>query len=185
MPQSHLNDMKQRTEKSIDHLRSTLQGIRTGRAHPALVEEIKVDYFGTLTPLKQMATVNIPESRQIVISPWDKSALKAIEKAIQASPLGVNPRNDGESVRLTLPELTRQRRVELSKLVSKYSEEAKVAIRNIRREILEALKKLEKEGTISEDDLKKFQKEVQDHTDEATRKVEQVTSEKEKEILND
>lgn len=185
MPQSQIKDMKHRTEKSIEHLKTTLQGIRTGRAHPALVEEIKVDYFGTLTPLKQMAMVNIPESRQIVIAPWDKTALKAIEKAIQASSLGVNPRIDGENIRLTLPELTRERRVELSKLVNKYSEEAKVAIRNIRREVLEALKKMEKDGTISEDELKKLQKEVQEHTDEATRKVEQATAEKDKEILND
>ena len=184
MPQSHLKDMKQRTEKSIDHLRSTLQGIRTGRAHPALVEEIKVDYFGTLTPLKQMATVNIPESRQIVISPWDKSALKAIEKAIQASPLGVNPRNDGESVRLTLPELTRQRRVELSKLVSKYSEEAKVAIRNIRRDALEHFKDQKKKSEITEDDLKDIEKQMQKFTDDYIKKLDALAEKKEKELLD-
>ncbi|EHM10176.1 ribosome recycling factor [Thermanaerovibrio velox DSM 12556] len=185
MPQNQIKEMKQKTEKSIEHLRGTLQGIRTGRAHPALVEDIKVDYFGTLTPIKQMATVTVPESRQLVITPWDKTALKAIEKAIQSSSLGVTPKTDGDSVRVTLPELTKERRQELSKLVNKYAEEARVAIRNIRRDVLEAFKKMEKAGDISEDEHKKLQKEVQDHIDGAIKKVDQMAQEKEKEILND
>lgn len=185
MPQTLLKDLKSRSAKALEHFKGTLAGVRTGRAHPALVEEIKVDYFGTVTPLKQMGTINIPEPRQIVITIWDKTAVKAVEKAIQASPLGINPQPDGETIRLTLPELTRERRVELTKLVNKYAEEARVATRNIRREIIDSFKKLEKESKISEDDLKKYQKEVQDVTDEAIKKIDVVLAEKEHEIMND
>ena len=113
MPQKILNELSTRCEKSVEHLKSTMLGVRTGRAHPALVEEIKVDYFGTPTPIKNMGSVNVPEARQIVITPWDKTAMKAIEKAIQSSSLGITPQNDGSSIRLNLPELTQQRRVEL------------------------------------------------------------------------
>jgi ribosome recycling factor len=180
-----MKDLKTRTAKALEHLKGTYAGVRTGRAHPALVEDIKVDYFGTVMPLKQLGTVNIPESRQIVITIWDKSAMKAVEKAIQTSPLGINPRPDGETIRLTLPELTRERRTELTKLVNKYAEESKVATRNIRREIVEAFKKLEKESKISEDELKKFQKEIQDVTDEAIKKIDSVLAEKEREIMDD
>ncbi len=185
MPQPDTKEYRSRMEKAVEHLKSTFLGVRTGRAHPALVEEIKVDYYGAATPIKQMGSVSLPEPRQIVITPYDRSALKAIEKAIQASPLGINPRNDGESVRLTLPELTRERRIELSKLVNKYAEEARVAARNIRREAVDAFKKREKDGEISEDDLKKIQKEIQDLTDETIRKIDGALQEKEKEILND
>ncbi|MDR1885824.1 MAG: ribosome recycling factor [Synergistaceae bacterium] len=185
MPQALLKDLKNRTEKTIEHLKGTYAGVRTGRAHPALVEDIKVDYFGTVMPLKQLGTVNIPEPRQIVITIWDKSAVKAVEKAIQSSPLGINPHPDGETIRLTLPELTRERRTELTKLVNKYAEESRVAIRNIRREVVESFKKLEKDSKISEDDLKKYQKEVQDLTDGAIKKIDGALSEKEREIMND
>lgn len=178
-----IKDLKTRSEKTLEHLKGTLQGIRTGRAHPALVEDIKVDYFGTLTPIKNMGTVSVPEARQIVITPWDKSAMKAIEKAIQSSPLGINPQNDGECIRLNMPELTQARRVELSKIVSKTAEEARVAIRNIRRDAVEGLKKMEKEGKITEDDLKKYQKEAQDLTDSFIKKVDEMQAEKEKEIM--
>jgi ribosome recycling factor len=180
-----LKDLKGRTAKALEHLKGTFAGIRTGRAHPALVEEIKVDYFGTIMPLKQMGTVNIPEPRQIVITVWDKTAVKAVEKAIQASPLGINPQSDGETIRLNMPELTRERRAELTKLVNKYAEESRVATRNIRREIVDSLKKLEKDSKINEDDLKKYQKEVQDITDDAIKKIDVSLIEKEKEILND
>jgi len=178
-----IKDLKTRSEKTLEHLKGTLQGIRTGRAHPALVEDIKVDYFGTLTPIKNMGTVSVPEARQIVITPWDKSAMKAIEKAIQSSPLGINPQNDGECIRLNMPELTQARRVELSKIVSKTAEEARVAIRNIRRDAVEGLKRMEKEGKITEDDLKKYQKEAQDLTDSFIKKVDEMQAEKEKEIM--
>jgi ribosome recycling factor len=185
MPQNILKDMKNRMVKALDHLKGTYAGVRTGRAHPALVEDIKVDYFGTVMPLKQLGTVNIPEPRQIIITVWDKTALKAVEKAIQASPLGINPQQDGEVIRLNIPELTRERRGELTKLVHKYAEESKVASRNIRREAVESLKKLEKDAKINEDDLKKFQKEIQDLTDDARKKVDAALGEKEHEIMND
>lgn len=185
MPQTLIKDLKNRSGKALEHLKGTYAGVRTGRAHPALVEDIKVDYFGTVTPLKQMGTVNIPEPRQIVITVWDKTALKAVEKAIQASPLGINPQPDGEKIRLTLPELTRERRAELTKLVNKYAEDARIATRNIRREIVDCFKKLEKDSKISEDELKKYQKEIQDLTDEAIKKIDVVLAEKEKEIMND
>lgn len=183
MPQNLIKDLKIRSDKTLDHLKGTLQGIRTGRAHPALVEDIKVDYFGTPTPIKNMGSVNVPEARQLVIAPWDKTAIKAIEKAIQASPLGINPQNDGESIRLNLPELTKERRVELTKVVNKMAEEARVAIRNIRREINDGLKKMEKESKITEDDLKKYTKEAQEQTDSYIKKVDAILTDKEKEIM--
>ena len=185
MPQTLLKDLKARAEKSLDHLRMTYAGVRTGRAHPALVEDIKVDYFGTSTPIKQMGTLSTPEPRLIVITPWDKTAVKSIEKAIQTSSLGVNPQSDGDVIRLTLPELTRERRIELTKLVNKYAEETRVAVRNVRREINDQLKKMEKESLISEDDQRKYQKEIQDLTDECIKKVDQLFSDKEKEIMDE
>jgi ribosome recycling factor len=185
MPQNIIKDLKNRTAKALEHLKGTYAGVRTGRAHPALVEDIKVDYFGTVMPLKQLGTVNIPEPRQIVITVWDKTALKAVEKAIQASPLGINPQPDGDTIRLNIPELTRERRGELTKLVNKYAEESRVATRNVRREVVDSLKKLEKDSKISEDDLKKYQKEVQDITDEAIKKIDAALAEKEKEIMNE
>ena len=183
MPTNVMKDLNLRCEKSIDWLKGELLGIRTGRAHPALVEDIKVDYYGTATPIKNMGSVTVPEPRKIAITPWDKGVLKAIEKAIQASSLGLNPQNDGESIRLSLPELTRERRVELKKLVNKKAEEARVAVRNVRRDANEALKKLEKASEITEDDLKKYQKEAQEKTDAFIKKVDAVLAEKEKEIM--
>ena len=183
MPQNLIKDLKTRSEKTLEVLKGNLLGIRTGRAHPALVDEIKVDYFGTPTPVKNMGSVNVPEPRQIVITPWDKSAIKAIEKAIQSSPLGITPQNDGESIRLNLPELTQQRRVELTKIVNKTAEDARIAIRNVRRDILEALKKMEKDSKITEDDLKKFQKQAQDETDASIKRIDAILADKEKEIM--
>lgn len=184
MPQNQLKELKERSEKSLEHLKGTLQGIRTGRAHPALIEDIKADYFGTPTPIKSMGTVTVPEARQLLITPWDKTALKAIEKAILASPLGVTPQNDGDSIRLNLPELTQQRRIDLAKIVNKDAEDARISIRNIRRDVLDVLKKMEKAGDITEDDLKKFQKEIQDTTDAYVKKVDEMAAEKEKEIMD-
>lgn len=183
MPQNLIKDLKTRNEKTLEHLKGTLLGIRTGRAHPALVEDIKVDYFGTPTSVKNMGSVSVPEARQLVITPWDKAAIKAIEKAIQSSPLGINPQNDGESIRLNLPELTKERRVELTKVVNKMAEDARVAVRNIRREINDGLKKMEKESQITEDDLKKYTKEAQEQTDQFIKKVDVMLAEKEKEIM--
>jgi len=183
MPQNEMKNLRQKMEKAVEFFRSELLGVRTGRAHPALVEEIRVDYYGTPTPIKQLGTVNVPEARQIVITPWDKSIAKMIEKAIQASSLGINPNNDGENIRLNLPELNRERRVELTKLVRKYGEEAKVVVRNLRRDVLETFKKMEKDSRITEDDLKRFQKEVQEMTDDYIKKLDGVLEEKEKEIM--
>lgn len=185
MPQNLIKDLGNRAEKTVEYLKGTLLGIRTGRAHPALVEDIKVDYFGTPTPIKNLGSVNVPEARQILITPWDKTAIKAIEKAIQASPLGINPQSDGETIRLSLPELTKERRIELTKVVNKSAEEARIAIRNIRRDVNDSLKKMEKESEISEDDLVKFQKDVQDQTDLYIKKVDDILAEKEKEIMEE
>ncbi len=180
-----MQNLKERMSKAVEHLKKECLGVRTGRAHPALVEDLKVDYYGTMTPLKQMGTVSIPEPRQILISPWDKTSLKAIEKAIMASSLGVTPQTDGENVRINLPELTGERRMELTKLVKKYAEEARVAVRNVRREGNEAFKKMEKTSEITEDDLQLYQKEIQELTDEWIKNVDEVLEKKEKEILED
>ena len=185
MPKKEMQNLKERMVKAVEHLKKECLGVRTGRAHPALVEDIKVDYYGTMTPLKQMGTVSVPESRQIVISPWDKTSLKAIEKAIMASSLGITPQSDGENIRINLPELTGERRIELSKVVKKYAEDARVAVRNVRREGNEIYKKMEKESTITEDDLHLYQKEIQELTDEWIKNVDEVLEKKEKEILED
>ena len=183
MPQKILNELSTRCEKSVEHLKSTMLGVRTGRAHPALVEEIKVDYFGTPTPIKNMGSVNVPEARQIVITPWDKTAMKAIEKAIQSSSLGITPQNDGSSIRLNLPELTQQRRVELKKMVNKMAEEGRVAVRNIRRDAVDYVKKAQKKGELTEDDQKKAEKDIQDLTDKHVKKIDEMCAKKEKELM--
>lgn len=163
MPKNELKQMREKMEKSLEFLKGEYLAIRTGRAHPGLVSDIKADYYGTPTPLKQMANITIPESRKIMISPFDRTSLKAIEKAILASSLGITPQNDGESVRLTMPELTRERRVELTKLLAKKAEEAKIVLRNHRRDSVEVVKKMEKDSAITEDDQKKYSKEIQEH----------------------
>ncbi|HCL80422.1 MAG TPA: ribosome recycling factor [Synergistaceae bacterium] len=185
MPKTELKTLREKMDKTVEHLKGEFLVIRTGRAHPGLVSDIKADYYGTPTPIKQMGTITVPEGRQIVISPFDRSALKAVEKAILASSLGVTPQNDGEVVRVTLPELTRERRVELTKLVGKYAEESKIALRNLRRDSNDVFKKMEKDSTISEDDLKKYTKEVQDITDEFIKKVDETLKVKEKEIMEE
>ena len=188
MPKTETNEIKQlreKMDKALEFLRGEYLAIRTGRAHPGLVSDIKADYYGTPTPLKQLANVTIPESRKIMISPFDRGSLKAIEKAILASNLGITPQNDGESVRLTLPELTRERRSELAKIVSKKAEESKLVVRNHRRDVVEVLKKMEKDSKITEDDLKKHNKEVQDITDDYVKKIDDISKVKEKEIMED
>lgn len=185
MPKTELKTLREKMDKTVEHLKGEFLVVRTGRAHPGLVSDIKADYYGTPTPIKQMGTITVPEGRQIVISPFDRSALKAVEKAILASSLGVTPQNDGEVIRVTLPELTRERRVELTKLVGKYAEESKIALRNLRRDSNDVFKKMEKESAISEDDLKKYTKEVQDITDEFIKKVDETLKIKEKEIMEE
>jgi ribosome recycling factor len=183
MPKTVVKNLREKMDKALEFLSGEYLAIRTGRAHPGLVADIKVDYYGNQTPLKQMANITSPESRKIQILPFDRGSLKAVEKAILASNLGITPQNDGESIRLTLPELTRERRQDLVKLVGKKAEESKVVVRNHRRDAVEVLKKMEKDSKITEDDLKKHTKEVQDITDESIKKVDDVFKAKEKEIM--
>jgi ribosome recycling factor len=185
MPKTEIKNMRDRMDKTLDFLRGEYLVIRTGRAHPGLVADIKADYYGNPTPLKQMANITVPEGRKLLISPFDRGSLKAIEKAILASSLGITPQNDGESVRLTLPELTKERRVELVKIVAKKAEESKIVMRNHRRDAVEVLKKMEKDSKITEDDLKKYNKEVQDITDDYIKKIDDVFKAKEKEVMEE
>ena len=180
-----LSELRANMDKAVSFLQNEFLSIRTGRAHPGLVSDIKVDYYGTPTPIKSLANVTIPESRSIQIAPFDKTVLKAMEKAILAANIGMTPQNDGQVIRMTLPELTKARRVELTKLLARKAEESKVVIRNYRRDAIEALKKQEKASEITEDDLKKLTKEVQDVTDKYIKKIDEVYKVKEKEVLED
>jgi ribosome recycling factor len=177
------DDMKASMEKSVDALQKDLKRIRTGRASLALLDGLMVDYYGSSTPINQLASLSIPEPRQIVIQPWDSHAIADIEKAILKSELGLNPMNDGKIVRIVLPPLTAERRRELVKLVKKLGEEFKVQIRNHRRDANEMLKDLKKEKTISEDDLHRSQEMVQKTTDSYISKVDSVVTDKESEIM--
>jgi ribosome recycling factor len=170
-------------DKAIESLRHDLRTIRTGRASPALVEELPVEYYGMPTPLQQLAVISVPEARQIQIRPYARNDIGAIEKAIAKSDLGLTPNNDGESIRLVLPALTEERRRDLTKVVARRGEEARVAIRNIRRDAIHDLKELEKEGLISEDDLKRGEEKVQTNTDQHIKRVDDVVREKDAEIM--
>ena len=185
MPKDELAALRENMDKAIAFLQNEYLSIRTGRAHPGLVSDIKADYYGTPTALKQLANITIPEGRVIQIAPFDKTALKAMEKAILAANIGMTPQSDGAVIRLTLPELTKARRVELTKILAKKAEEAKVVIRNYRRDAIESLKKQEKASEITEDDLKKLTKDVQDITDSYIKKIDEVYKVKEKEVLED
>ncbi len=178
-----LAEMKLAMDKSIEALKKDLKRIRTGRASLALLDGMTPNYYGTPTPLNQLATLSIPEPRQIAIQPWDSQAVPEIEKAILKSDLGLNPSNDGKVIRVVLPPLTSERRKELVKLVKKMGEEFKVQIRNHRRDTNEILKDFKKEKEISEDDLHKAQERVQKNTDDYITKVDLVTTEKESEIM--
>lgn len=183
MAQELIKEAEERMEKAISSLKKELSTLRAGRATPALLEKVLVDYYGSPTPINQMANITTPEPRMLVIQPWDKSMLGNIEKAILKSELGLTPTNDGTVIRIILPPLTEERRIELVKIVKKYGEEAKVAVRNIRRDTNELLKKHEKDGSISEDELRRLQEKLQKSTDQATNKIDQVVSDKEKEIM--
>lgn len=183
MKEEIFSDMKKKTGKALEALAHELSGLRTGRASTAILDGVKVDFYGTPTPIKQIATLAVPESRTITIQPWDTSQLHAIEKAILTSDLGLNPSNDGKIIRINLPQLTEERRKELVKLARKYGEESKVAIRNIRRDANESLKKTEKDKKISQDELKKFQQEVQDLTDRQIHRIDEILSQKEADIM--
>ena len=174
---------EEKMEKSINAMMDEFASIRAGRANPHVLDKIKVDYYGTPTPIQQVGNISVPEARMIVIQPWEKSLIKAIEKAIQASDLGINPSNDGSVIRLVFPELTEDRRKELAKDVKKKGEAAKVAVRNIRRDANEAFKKQEKNNEISEDDLKEATEQIQKITDKAIEKIDKAVENKTKEIL--
>ena len=177
------NDAEERMGKAIASLEREFAGLRTGRASTALVENIKVDYYGTPTPINQLGSVAVPDSRTITIQPWDRGSFGLVEKAIQKADLGLNPMNDGKLIRIAIPALTEERRKELVKVSRKYTEESKVAIRNIRRDANDSLKKLEKDKTISEDDSKKAQDFIQKLTDSYVAQADKVAQAKEKEIM--
>jgi ribosome recycling factor len=178
-----LNKSKEKMEKTLATLAHELAKVRTGRASTSLLDEIRVDYYGTLTPLNQMATLGVPEPRLITISPWDASIISAIEKAISASELGLTPSNDGKVIRVPVPALTEERRKDLVKVIKKYGEEARIALRHVRREAMDELKELEKNKTITEDEHKHFNAEVQKLTDGFVKKVDDSLEHKEKEIM--
>ncbi|TRZ38694.1 ribosome recycling factor [Niallia circulans] len=183
MPKQVISSTKERMDKAIQSYSRELASIRAGRANAALLDRISVDYYGAPTPINQVAGISVPEARLLVIQPYDKSILGDIEKAILKSDIGLNPTNDGSIIRLSIPMLTEERRKELVKNVKKESEEAKIAIRNIRRDGNDDLKKLEKNGDITEDALRGFSDDIQKLTDEYISKVDALTKEKEKEIL--
>jgi ribosome recycling factor len=178
-----LSEVRDRMEKSVTALSYDLQAIRTGRASPALVERLMVEYYGVQTPLNQMASIGVPEPRMLVIRPWDPSALTAIERAILTSDLGLTPQNDGKIIRLIIPRLTEERRRELVRVVSRRVEEARIAIRNNRRDGLEDLRELESEKMISEDDFYRGRDELQTLTDEYVEKVNEIGKRKEAEVM--
>lgn len=174
---------REKMGKTISVLKSEYNSIRAGRANAAVLDKIRVDYYGVPTPINQMAAISVAEARILNIQPWDVSTLHTIEKAIQTSDIGINPQNDGRVIRLIFPQLTEEKRKELAKTVRKTAEEAKVAIRSIRRDSMDKIKKMEKASEITEDDLRDGEEELQDLTDEFIKKVDEVCAEKEKEIM--
>lgn len=181
--QDKIKGYEDKMNKSLEVLLSEFSSIRAGRANPHVLDKIKVDYYGTPTPIQQVGNINVPEARMIVIQPWEKSLLKAIEKAILTSDLGINPTNDGSVIRLVFPELTEERRKDLAKDVKKKGEGAKVAVRNIRRDANDAFKKMEKANEISEDDRKQGEEKIQKITDKMIGKIDAAVETKTKEIM--
>jgi len=176
-------EFEEKVQKTVEALQREFATLRAGRATPALVEDLEVDYYGTPTPLYQLAGISAPEARLIVIQPWDKNSVKDIEKAILKSDLGLNPNNDGNVIRLTIPELTEERRKELSKFIRKKAEESRVAVRNLRREFNDRIKKMEKDGDVSEDLSFGAQEEIQKITDNYISEIDKTLEAKEKEIM--
>ncbi|MGG2953510.1 ribosome recycling factor [Geobacillus stearothermophilus] len=183
MAKQVIQQAKEKMDKAVQAFTRELASIRAGRANAGLLEKVTVDYYGVPTPINQLASISVPEARLLVIQPYDKSAIKEMEKAILASDLGLTPSNDGSVIRLVIPPLTEERRRELAKLVKKYSEDAKVAVRNIRRDANDELKKLEKNGEITEDELRSYTDDVQKLTDDHIAKIDAITKEKEKEVM--
>ncbi|AIY11153.1 ribosome recycling factor [Paenibacillus polymyxa] len=182
MPQSVKKSAEERMQKAIQALQRDLASLRAGRATPALLDRVQVEYYGAMTPVNQLANINTPDSRTLMIQPWDKSSLADIERAIQKSDLGLTPSNDGNTIRLSIPALTEERRTDLVKLTKKSGEEAKIAIRNIRRDANDDIKKMEK-SDISEDESRKHQEDIQKTTDKFIAEVDKVLAAKEKEIM--
>ncbi len=178
-----LKDARTSMDKSIEALKRDFSRVRTGRASTSLLDDVKLDYYGTPTPLNQVGTITVPESRMIIIQPWEKNLIPEIEKAILKSDLGLNPSSDGNVVRIAIPPLTEERRKEMGKVIKRMGEEAKIAIRNARREANDNLKKLEKEKEISEDELKRAEKEVQEFTDQYVKKVDELVATKDAEVM--
>ncbi len=184
MLDSIVKDAKDRMQKAIEAIAKDLSKLRTGKASAAILEGIKVDYYGTEMPINQIASIAIPEARLIVIQPWDKNAVDPIVRAINASDINLPPQTDGNVIRLSIPPLTKERRIDLTKVASKISEEGKVAVRNIRRDAVEQIKKGQKDGGIPEDIAKRGSDEIQDLTDEYSNKIDDLKKKKEEEILN-
>ncbi len=170
--------------KTIESVRGDFASVRAGRANASVLDHISMDYYGAPTPLNQVASISSPDPRSLVISPWDHSLLRAIEKAIQTSDLGINPQNDGKVIRLVFPQLTEERRKDLTKQVKKYGEAGKVAIRNIRRDGVDKIKAMKKKSELTEDDAKQYEKELQDLTDRKIKEIDALTAEKEKELMS-
>lgn len=177
------NVIEEKMNKAVEHLKDELANIRAGRANPAILNKVMVDYYGTPTPLNQVGSVSVPEARQILVTPWDKSMLGSVERAIQKADIGINPLNDGNSIRLTFPELNEQRRKELVKECKSLGEEAKIAIRNIRRDFIDKAKVEQKSSEITEDELKVIEEKIQKITDKFVENIDNTISSKEKEIM--
>ena len=180
---AEIKEFKNRMIKTAEVLSAQFDTVRAGRANAAVLDQIEVDYYGSPTPIQQIASVSTPDARSLLIQPWDGSTLKLIEKAILTSELGINPQNDGRVIRLVFPQLTEERRKELAKQVRKYGEEAKVAVRNIRRDAMDKFKAQKKKSEITEDDLKIIEKDLQKLTDDYIKEVERIADEKEKELM--
>ena len=180
---AEIKEFKNRMIKTASVLSTQFDTVRAGRANAAVLDQIEVDYYGTPTPIRQIASISSPDARTLLIQPWDGSTLKLIEKAILTSELGINPQNDGRVIRLVFPQLTEERRKELAKQVMKLGEEAKVAIRNIRREANDAIKKDKKDGTMTEDEQKSAEKDIQDITDKYIKNIDAISDKKAKEIM--
>ena len=183
MTDDELLDAADRMEKAVDALRRNLAAIRTGRASPAIVEHLQVDYYGTPTPLNQLATISTPEARLIVIQPWDRGSIGAVEKAILKSDIGLNPSNDGTVIRLAIPQLTEERRREIAKQVRKRAEDARIEVRNIRRDCHDHIRRLERDHEISQDDLHRAETDLQKLTDDQVNEIDKIGHDKEEEVL--
>ena len=176
-------EYESKMKKTVEVVKGDFAAVRAGRANAGVLDKIQVEYYGTLTPIQQVANISSPDPRSLVIQPWDSSLLKAIEKAIQTSDLGINPQNDGKLIRLAFPQLTEERRKELTRQVQKYGEGGKVAIRNIRRDAMDRFKSMEKKGEITEDDRKDYEEDLQKLTDKYCKEIDALTAEKEKELM--